>query len=309
MNHASRRPILRHVLFGCAVAAFTGGCSVEPLADDDAEVAPSQAAPGGKADSAFDSPDTDRWAEIIARCTPPADEEPAIYSNDFHWNYTPEEMAARFDEMYPSDQRLADRARFDAEAGELVLPISEQWGGRVVLSRRLVENVTAHIEIALQQGYAEHVFFPDMGHSHFFIPLEQWEAEYADTPIDQIADKYTRMMDDPTLLVLYHTAEQLQMLDEDDQVLPDEWIQWRHQTRNVVGDNDYQGRIELLHNPDSKANTARDYPGYRYHGAGFSVSANVDGCFPYVHDGELRWYDLSLSDLPYQPTGGSDDWM
>jgi hypothetical protein len=99
------------------------------------------------------------------------------------------------------------------------------------------------------------------------------------------------------------------MLDEDDQVLPDPHIEWRHQTRNVVGDNDGQDRIELLQNPDSKANTARDYPGYRYFGAGFNVSASADGCFPFIQDGELRWYDLSLSDLPYKPNGGSDDWM
>ncbi|MBW2524668.1 MAG: hypothetical protein JRI23_10855 [Deltaproteobacteria bacterium] len=312
MVPTSRRSSLARVALlplGFAIAAATTACAVDVAPDDGTDVATPPAEVGGKADGAFGNPDADRWAEILARCTPPADDEPVVYSNDFHWNYTTEEMAARFDEIYVSGKRLAERARVEEETGELILPIFEGWGSRVVLSRRLVENVTAHIEIALERGYAEHVFFPDMGHSHFFIPQERYDAEYASVPVPEIALKLTRMMDDPELLVLYHTAEQLKMLDEEEQVLPDEWIQWRHETRNVVGDNDGQGRIELLQNPDSAANTSRDYPGYRYHGAGFNVSASAAGCFPYMQNGELRWYDLSLSDLPYLSDGGADDWM
>lgn len=290
---------------GCALAA----CSVQAEPEAEAVAVDAPASPGGKADSAFGGPDGDRWAEIMARCTPPAEDEEVLYSNDFHWNYTRDEMAARADEIYVSGKRLAERARFDEASSDLLLPMIDQWGGPVVLSRRLVENVTAHIEIALEKGYADHVFFPDMGHSHYFMPQALWDAEYAGGPLDQISARYARMIDDPELLVLYHTAEQLQMLDENDQVLPDPGIAWRHQTRNVVGDNDGQGRIELLQNPDSKANTARDYADHYYYGAGFNVSASEHGCFPYVHDGELRWYDLSLSDLPYKSDGGSDDWM
>jgi hypothetical protein len=295
-------------LLGVLLACGGVACSVEVQPATDALGNDSPPSPGGKADSAFGSADAELWSKIAARCTAPADDEPIIYTNDFHWNYTPEEMAARYEEIYGSGQRLTERARFDEETGSFIMPTFESWGGQVTLPKRLVENVTRHLELALEAGYAEHVFFPDMGHSHYFIPQARWEAEYADTPVDQSANRNSRLLDDPELLVFYHTAEQLQMLDEDDQVLPDPHIEWRHQTRNVVGDNDEQDRIELLQNPDSKANTSRDYPGHRYFGAGFSVSASTDGCFPFIQDGELKWYDLSLSDLPYKQDGGND-WM
>jgi hypothetical protein len=172
-----------------------------------------------------------------------------------------------------------------------------------------VENVTLHIEQALELGYADHVFFPDMGHSHYFIPEAHWDTEYAGTPVDQTADMTSRLLDDPQLLVLYHTAEQLQMLDENKELLPDPWIQFRHQSRNVVGDNDWQRRIELIQNPDSPANTAREYEGHFYYGAGFSISASKDGCFPYTQNGERKWYDLSLSDLPYRTDDGGGNYF
>ena len=285
------------LLVSATLVACSGGGSPEPTGT---ELIEDPAPRSGKADGPFDEGDDTMWATIAARCTPPADDEPVIYSNEFSWGYTQETMKAKFEEMYASDKRLSERAYFDDETGNFILPTYEGWGGEVILSRRLVENVTMHIEKALLLGYADFVFFPDMGHSHFFVPEDHWEEHYRGTPVSGIADRNTKLFEDPELKVLYHTAEQLEMLDDNNKVLDDPWVQWRYHTRNPVGDNDWQGRIDLLREYESAANTSRNYPGHHYHGAGFNLSANKDGCFPYrAPDGQLFWYDISLEDLPY----------
>lgn len=281
-------------LWGCSDAID------EPIAIADA---PGIEAPlGGKSDS-FSGDTESVWATIRARCAPPGEDEQIVYSSDFQWGYSLDAMATRFEEIYESGKRLHERAAWDGENERFMMPATRTWGGAVELPPRLVENVTLHIEHGLERGYVDFVFFPDMGHSHLFIPQDSWDNQYAGMPVSEISRRYELLFDDPGLMVLYHTAEQLDMLTEDDQLVDDRHVQWRYHTRNLVGDNNHERRIELLFEPESNANTAHDLAGYRYYGAGFNVSASKDGCFPYEVDGETRWYDLSLSDLPY-PDGG-----
>jgi len=253
---------------------------------------------GGKADQAGAASSAMDWAEIQSRCPKPAEGSPIIYSNDYIWDYSYEAMGQRFVEMYQSDKRLFERAYYDEQSGQFLLPGRDAWGGAVVLPKRLIENVRRHIEKALLRGYAEYVFFPDMGHAHLFYPKELWAAEYAGTPASELSAMYSRLFDDPELRVLYHTAEQLKTLDDNDELLNDRHLRWRFFTRNVVGDNAYLSRLDLLHDPSHAANTSRKMPGYRYNGSGFAISANKDGCFPYVADGVTYWFDFSLSDPP-----------
>jgi hypothetical protein len=292
--------MIRPIALGAAVLCLAAACVTEDVATqqaDHTEVASSSD------DAGFGE---ELWAEIAARCGPAAADEAILHSNAFHWSYDREQMAVRFDEIYASGMRLDQRAYYDDQSESFVLTVFDSWGGRIDMPHRLVENVTRHIERALDRGYVDHVFFPDMGHSHLFVRQVHWDETYAGMPVPQIADRYSLLFDDPELLVLYHTAEQLEMLDDNDNVLSDRWVQWRFFTRNLVGDNAGKGRLDLIKDDESKANTARDLPGHYYLGAGFNISASEQGCFPYRQDGELRWYDLSMSDLPYQ-SDGSDD--
>lgn len=271
----------------CAATACVAEVESEPLGEGTG---------GGKADSPTEPTD---WEAIAARCPPPEASEPVLYANDFRWWYTRAEMAPRFDEIYGSGKRLHQRAYHDAEANQLVLPHVEAWGGRVTLSRRLVVSVRRHIETALERRYAEHVFFPDMGHSHFFIPESRWQEAYAGTPVAGMSDMYTQLLDDPELRVLYHTAEQLQTHDDQEEILPDPELQWRYYTRNPIGGNTGDGRLDIHRDLSSRGNTVRHYEGHKFFSAGFSVSASADGCFPYSFGGQTYYFDLSLFDLPY----------
>jgi hypothetical protein len=255
------------------------------------------AGPGGKADDG-DAAALFDWPAIAARCGAPAEGEPHLRGTDFRWWYSRAELLARFDEIYVSEARLFERARHEPTTGAFVLPHVPSWGGRVELSRRLVVAVSRQLTSALAERYAEGVFFPDMGHSHFFIPQAHWDATYAGTPVSQFSAMYTRLLDDPALRMLYHTAEQLQTHDDAGALLPDEHLQWRFYNRNPVGDNDALGRLEMPQNLESSHNTVNALAGHKYFSAGFNVSANAAGCFPYLHGDELRYFDLSLSDLP-----------
>ena len=202
---------------------------------------------------------------------------------------------------------MEDRAYYDEASGRFVMPLQESWGGQTFVSKRLVENVRRHIETALARGYVDYPFFPDMGHTHIFVPQEHWDAEYKDYPVSGFGERFGLLFDAPKLTLLYHTAEQLQVLDEDGNLLDDNHLRWRFLTRNLVGDNDGAGITNLLHEPDSKANTARDLEGHQYFGSGFNITATSEGCFPYIHDGKPYYFDISMTDLPRDPNSASNN--
>jgi hypothetical protein len=303
---------MKRILLHVVIATSLLGCTAKE-GPESSESSQGDVQLFGKSDSPFDSPfgfdGSLDWDEVAKRCGAPTDDEPVVYQSDFEWGYTIEDMGRRFDDMYASGKRLKDRAYYDEASGRFVMPVQASWGGQVVVPTRLLENVRMHIEKALAQGYAEYIFFPDMGHTHFFIPRDHWDSVYLDYSAQDYGQMFSQLFDDPELKVLYHTAEQLTQLDDDDNLLSDRHLQWRFFTRNVVGDNDWAGRIDLLHEPGSMANTARSLEGHRYFGAGFNITATKDGCFPYVHNGWLFYFDISMTDLPYETSDDAVDFF
>ena len=268
-------------------------CS-EPTQDPALELDP------GKADEPADESDA------AQRCGAPAEDEPTLYSDDLRWHQSLDEMAELYEQIYASGKRLPARAYYDANSESFILPNAEVWGGDVTLSARLIDSVSDHLELALEREYADFPFFSDMGHTHLFVPEEHWNQNYAHLSVPERALMYTRLFDDPELRLLYHTAEQLKQLDDDDQLLPDRYLQWRYFTRNIVGDNRGGKTIEVIKDLTQKANTARDLEGHHYIGAGFNVSASKDGCFAFTVRGETRYFDITLSDLEPDPNGEVD---
>lgn len=271
------------------VVAFATGACASIVDDTDPDFA-DPSSPGGKGDGTDSS-------DARTRCGAPATDEPPITYADFRWSYKLPEMAARFDEIYASGKRLAGRAYRDDD-GRLLLALPASWGGAAELPPGFVDTVRRHLEEAHRLGYAEFPFFPDMGHSHFFIPQARWDALYRDLPVSATAERYARLMADPELRVLYHTGEQLAFTDENRQLLPDRHLQWRFFTRNPVGPNRADATLDVLRNLDHSANTVNELAGHHYYGAGFYVSASADGCFPFTWRGERRYFDLSLTSMP-----------
>lgn len=144
-----------------------------------------------------------------------------------------------------------------------------------------------------------------MGHSHLFIPNDYYEREMRD--VKGIYPSLDKALQSKGLKILYHTAEQLRMIDDEKLVLADRYIQWRFYTRNPVGD--MRGNIEILtdYNQRSGYNTVRKLKGYKYY-SGFDISANKNGCFPFQDKaGNIQYFDLSAWSPPPQPGSGGDD--
>lgn len=227
-------------------------------------------------------------------CTPSTTAQ--LRESDFIWDYTFEKMMETFAEVYESPKSLPARAYWNSKEDKFFLPYLNERGGPVELPNSFIESVVRHIETAFSHKYIDAVFFPDMGHSHFLVPMDIWTKKYDLYPVAQFSQMYGDMMADPKLKILYHTAEQLKLIDKEKNVLNDPHIQWRHRTRNIMGYNDGRNDLLVLQNPASDVNTVGDYPDHFWLG-GFNISSHKDGCFGYRKGNQILRFDMSLFDL------------
>lgn len=245
----------------------------------------------------FNSSEAQVWAEEAARRCAPSEHLP-VYQSDFKWGMDFLEAAEAFGRMYISPQRLQHRIHFknDTFFGKYAAAGDDL----VNVPVRFLYSIKKHIESALALEYAQWVIFPDMGHNHFFVDLK----EYNELGDASHKERMEKMISSPKTKVLYHTLEQIKAMDENKKLLDDAWTQWRYFTRNIVGDNQGKGTLEVHKKLDGGYNTVGEAPeGYRYWGAGVNVSANEKGCFSYKHQGKMFYFDVSFYDLAYQSSG------
>jgi len=240
-----------------------------------------------------------KWGEqAAARCS--AGSEELIYTNDVGWGLSFADAESLFKNLYTSKKRLDRHFYFSKESGGFVAQ-SPVVNRDLNIPIHFVYSIKKHIEESLKREYAQWVFFPDMGHNHFFIPVETYE-KISTLPRDKMMEA---MISAPDLKMLYHVLEQIEVMNmETKELHTDIWSQWRYYTRNIVGDNQGKGHIEIHKNLTESYNTVRDAEGYRYWGAGVNVSANENGCFSYQHKGQTFYFDVSFFDLPYDPSAG-----
>lgn len=212
-----------------------------------------------------------------------------LYGEDFRWNYSLAEMLARYEEIYNSDKRLKLRAYYDLTDKKIKVPFIKNEN-LIAIPDNFLNSIKIHIEEALHKKVIEAVFFPDLGHSHFYIPQDKWE-KMSDTSNQVLL--YEKIFAEPGLKILYHTAEQLKLWDENRNVLPDPYILFRWQTRNLVGFNNGSHELMFLKKDE-------DIPNHFYYSGGFNISANKNGCFYYIQNGNKIYYDISMADLEYK---------
>ncbi|MCO5142054.1 MAG: hypothetical protein M9962_03075 [Oligoflexia bacterium] len=240
------------------------------------------------------------------RCAKPEANEPYVTMNEFRWKQTLPEMAQNFKTFYESDKRLAGRAYVEEETKKMI--ISEPYG-RIELDDIFIKSITRHIEISLQRRYADFVFFSDMGHSHLYLPQEDWKKI---SPTKERNLLYQKLFQLRSLKILYHTAEQLLIRGGDNGMgdyPQDKELLWRYFSRNPVGDNNGGESVAPYFAFDQNYNTVGSLPeGYFLYSAGFYIHASKNGCFAYNHKGETKYFDIAL-DLPYQSNpGNGDEW-
>lgn len=249
--------------------------------------------------------------DLISRCFEPSESDPLLYGNDFKWNQTDDEMKALFEKLYNSDKRLYKRAYYKAQNDTFYIPIEVpvlNTFKNIEISKNFIRNITKHVENALERKYADYIFFSDMGHSHFYFPEKIYKEKFYKFDDDKRHLLYKAFTLEPTLRVLYHTAEQLKMIQGQSvhsELIYEKHVLWRYFTRNIVGDNIDGNTLEIYYTGHDDFNTIRQIDGYSSWSAGFNISANQNGCFPYKHNGKTYYFDLSFEDLPY--SSGKND--
>ncbi len=251
-------------------------------------------------ESAFD------LEEAKTRCTAHYSDTPDVHMDDFKWGYSLTTMEDQFEETYSSGKRLEYHANYEETEKAFFLYLDNERYQPVKITQGFIKSVTQQIELAIAKGFADFVFFPDMGHAHLHFPEEHWQNEFAnfgDTFKNR--DKlYEKMLADPQMKALYHLAEQLKMQDEDKNVLLDDTIFFKYWHRNFVGYNDASSGYQIEVAPkENLYNTVGHIDDHKSWSAGFAVSASKDGCFPYIDKyGDTRYFDISLKDPPYSPS-------
>ena len=235
------------------------------------------------------------------RCKPVGDNEEILYGTDFKWNVNREEMTSTYKKLYNSNKRLQHRAYYDSSR-DVFLIKSGYTNNDIELAPRFIISMARHFEKALTNKYAEVPMFSDMGHNHFFIPSKLWDDKYSKLSDDREA-LYEEFFKEPKLVMFYHTAEQLKMVDDQDKVLDDTYLQRRYYTRNIHGDNSMTGSMDMVFSPIEEYNTVSLIDDHRSWSAGVNMSANKDGCFAFKLHDKLIYFDISLFDLPYKNIG------
>ncbi|MCB9025729.1 MAG: hypothetical protein H6625_05395 [Bdellovibrionaceae bacterium] len=244
--------------------------------------------------------------DMNANCNKPLDTEENIYTRDFRWDYDLIGLREAYEDIYRSGKRLIFRANFEPNSKKVYLyhsgyneikPVQISWS--------FINSVRRHIENALKLNYVDKVFFPDMGHSHLLIDKELYETQIKYLPVSEMSRAYELMLNNPKTRFLYHTAEQLQTIDKNGNLLPNKELQWRYYTRNLVGDN-LSDQLWIYRDLNTRANTVNsaDPENYHWWSSGFNISASAKGCFPFNNGKEIEYFDISLSDLPSRPGAG-----
>lgn len=192
------------------------------------------------------------------------------------------EAEAQYKELYSSGRRITNRVYWDASAQSYVL---QQKNKTLKISARFIESLSRQVEAALQRGYADFLFYTDMGHAHLYMP------DSGDIRPSHLESHLGR----EELTFLYHTAE-LFMLKHNFKgaLTSDPWLQWRYYSRNFVAKNDTSDALTVLFSNDELYNTVRDLEDHSSVSTVY-MSASRNGCFPFRQNGETFYFDFTFN--------------
>jgi len=207
------------------------------------------------------------------------------------WYYSRDEVDKLYEIHYNSGDRI-DNYIHELKDGKYVAEL--QYGKRIMVPAEFIQHILWHLESALEKGWVNYIFWPDLHHGHLFVPVALWNAKYSGSG-ESFEDQITRLLREniDKLGILYHAAEHFGHYDPANTEAV--------KTRNVVGW--FDGRpIELTY-PDPKeaksahieANTAGDPKGYDRRWF-ISISASKYGYFSIYPNGREVKFDISFDE-------------
>ena len=237
------------------------------------------------------------------RCFPTkTKQESLVFSFGPNWFISLDEIKKLFEIEYETSHKLSTRVYYELEQDIFFLPQIDPSYPLIPLTENFIINVMMHIEMALEQKYADYIHFADMGHSHVFIPIKYYEQEIINTANSEI---YNKILNHKESKFIYHTAERLKMIKDRVQgeqitFLDDNYLKHRYLTRNIIGNNKQVQSLEVVQVDNLKEtyNTVRSLENYKWWGSGYSIRSNKKACFPYKKAGKTYYFDISFEDPP-----------
>jgi hypothetical protein len=200
-------------------------------------------------------------------------------------------LQAQFNQLYESDSRLHGRVYWEEKDNSYLATYSNKT---VKIPLPFIEAVTTHLKIALERGYANFLFYSDMGHGHLIYSTERWGNLAKEENKLQVLEN---LLNANSEKVLYHTAELFQLKageNFDGALSEDSWLQWRYYSRNFTGDLAVKENVAVYFAKNQKFNTVREIEGHREWST-FYFSANKNGCFPVHLKNKTIYFDLSFT--------------
>lgn len=212
-------------------------------------------------------------------CLPADSQQSSVEKSHLHVVRNSEEARVQFESVYNDSRRLKNRAYWSQEANSFLFPLRNEAHP---LPQLFIKNLQNQLLLALQNKYADYVYYGDMGHLHLLVPKE----------LRQLS------LESPTLLSLFHTGELYQFKENGNIFGPlkkDPHWEQLYWNRNFAAYNlENEGLIPLRASPNEAYNTVRSIPGYKEIGTVY-FSANKNGCFELKNkDIDLR-FDISVS--------------
>lgn len=227
-----------------------------------------------------------------------------LYRKHFNeWEFDPLTMTSYFTEIYKSPLRLLKRAWVQGAQVQVPIEINERSFENILVPTPFVQNLVMHFREALEQEYAKHIFFPDMGHGHFYLPTEEYKNFLQNSAGLSEPQKMQKLLTYKTLKIMYHTSEQLSRAPRNGQKSEynKEW-QWRNLVRHIVGQNSPRTSLQVYRDDSHFVKT-----GYTSVGGSFYFSANQAGCFranlgdqTINFDISFKPYGVDPNDPPYE---------
>ena len=248
--------------------------------------------------------------EAKKRCQKQGNFSQTLGLGDFSWGLSLFDIKQNFQYLYQSSKRLPNPMYYDPtdDLFKIYYKHSIYYNHKndhIIVTENFIRNTILHIELALKKSYADFINFSDMGHSHFLIPENYYNAHIKNVPIHKTHLMYTKIIGNKHTKILYHTAEQLKMSirtqDQKIQLLKDSYLQYRYFHRNIIGDNKLSGRLKVVQveDPLKKYNTVTKVKGYRWWGSGNTIHSHQQACIPYKYENQTYYFDINFDGLNF----------
>lgn len=221
-------------------------------------------------------------------CSAPHANEPILQKSDYKVANTILDLQVQYDEIYNGKKRLPYRVYYDTTQRSYYV----DRNGRILkVPDKFLNALRRHIELAFERGYADFLFYPDMGHLHVLRPIYGENFLASQDRID---------LSDSQVKFLFHTAELLVLKPAGlkGSLVDDPWLQWRYHSRNFVAANIGDESLEVLFAKDADYNTVRSLDGYQEIGR-IALSSHRSGCFSFNKNGEGTRFDIGFEDLSF----------